>query len=69
MAGVGQCRGCGADILWALTEAGKRVPLDAKPEKRFIKADLSPQVRLVDTYLSHFVTCPDASKFPPERRW
>lgn len=22
------CRGCGAEILWGVTEAGKRVPLD-----------------------------------------
>lgn len=25
------CRGCGAEILWALTESGRRMPLDAEP--------------------------------------
>jgi hypothetical protein len=25
------CRACGCEILWALTEAGKRIPLDVGP--------------------------------------
>ncbi|TKJ24341.1 hypothetical protein [Blastococcus sp. CCUG 61487] len=25
---TGLCRGCGADIIWAWTEAGQRMPLD-----------------------------------------
>lgn len=25
------CRSCGAEILWARTERGKRMPLDAEP--------------------------------------
>jgi len=27
------CRSCGAKILWAVTEKGKRMPLDAEPSE------------------------------------
>jgi hypothetical protein len=27
---------CGASIVWAITENGKRIPLDADPEKRSV---------------------------------
>jgi hypothetical protein len=26
-----RCSGCGAPMIWAVTEAGKRMPLDAEP--------------------------------------
>lgn len=29
--GPTRCRGCGADIVWALTEAGRRMPVDLEP--------------------------------------
>ncbi|MGO9056372.1 MAG: hypothetical protein ACLQU2_03180 [Candidatus Binataceae bacterium] len=62
-----KCRGCGADILWAKTLAGKAVPLDAKPEKRFVLTGMSEDgVKLIDSYLSHFVTCPQAAAFRKE---
>ncbi len=25
------CRSCGADIVWAITKGGKRMPVDAEP--------------------------------------
>jgi hypothetical protein len=63
------CRSCKAEIIWAETENGKRVPLGAKPEKRFT---LGEEVEgswgdtriatMQDTYISHFVTCPDANQ-------
>lgn len=28
---VVKCRSCGAPIIWAITERGKRIPLDAEP--------------------------------------
>jgi hypothetical protein len=28
---VSRCRSCGAEIVWATTEAGKAMPLDAAP--------------------------------------
>ena len=27
----GTCRGCGAGVLWTVTAAGKKMPLDPKP--------------------------------------
>jgi hypothetical protein len=57
------CKGCGAEIIWTYTEAGKRIPLDAKPEKRFVWENVPDQYRLKDTYVSHFATCPKAAEF------
>lgn len=63
------CRGCGAEIIWTITEGSKWMPLDAKSEKRFVVAveklieNDAPVARLVDTYVSHFATCPKADKF------
>lgn len=63
------CRTCGAPIVWIVTPAGKAHPVDAKPEKRWIvqneitdgpTAGLSGT--LVDTYVSHFATCPQAAE-------
>ncbi len=58
------CRSCGAAIVWAVTENGKRMPLDAKPEKRLVREGRQepPLVRVVDTYTSHFTSCPNADQ-------
>jgi len=29
---MSRCRSCDAEIIWAATEAGKSMPLDAKPD-------------------------------------
>lgn len=50
-----KCRGCGAPIVWGITEAGKKVPLDP-PEKRYVELG-GDRVRIVETWLSHFATC------------
>jgi hypothetical protein len=58
-----RCKSCGAQIIWAMTEHGVRMPLDPKPEKRAIlvdsecKADSLRVALLRDTYISHFATC------------
>jgi hypothetical protein len=58
------CKGCGAEIVWSVTQLGKRIPLDARPERRFLLlSDPGEGVRLVDTYQSHFATCPKAPEF------
>jgi hypothetical protein len=72
------CRSCGAEILWAETERGKRMPVDKEPvadgnlglfylgdqdEPQIRPLDAAPQ--LFDTevrYVSHFATCPDAAE-------
>lgn len=55
------CKGCGAEVVWAKTTSGKAMPLDAKAERRFILRD--ENAALVETYTSHFATCPKASEF------
>ncbi len=59
------CKSCRAPIVWGTTQyAGKRVPLDP-PEKRYVRLHEGVDVgrlQLVDTWLSHFATCPSASK-------
>lgn len=55
------CRSCGAPIVWVVTESGKRMPLDAKPEKRFV-VDVDGKAYVRDTYVSHFAHCPNAAQ-------
>ncbi|MGH9158170.1 MAG: hypothetical protein ACRD1K_20570 [Acidimicrobiales bacterium] len=47
--------------------SGKAAPLDAKPEKRIVIVEGeypgSYLADVLDTYVSHFATCPSASKF------
>ena len=66
----GTCLGCGARIGWAVTEHGKRIPLNP-PEKRFILVLVQHpdgegehyEARLRETYTSHFSSCPKAAEF------
>lgn len=65
---MNHCSGCGAAIRWALTPNGKRMPVDATPEKRIVLDDVrtgddAPLARVIDTYVSHFATCPKANTF------
>lgn len=60
------CEGCGAEIMWAITSNGKKIPLDPDPEERFVVArqkNTGPQVALKKTYQTHFASCPDAEEF------
>jgi hypothetical protein len=70
---VSRCRSCQAEIVWAVTENGKRVPLDAVPAERpsgLFKlvprvSDPTPLAVSVSgerVYLSHFATCPNAEQ-------
>lgn len=56
------CKGCGAEIVFMTTVSGKIVPLNL-PSKRFVMTDTIGRVKLVDTWESHFVTCPEAKEF------
>ena len=63
------CRTCNAEILWCITDTGKRMPVDAKPIKGMIleQKDHGKGLELYGTmgavYISHFATCPAASKY------
>lgn len=55
------CTSCGAEIIWVTTR-GSKMPLNAKPEKRFIILDEQGAAVARDTYTSHFATCPNADQ-------
>jgi len=61
----GKCKACKADIAWIMTENGKKCPLDREPEKRYVLT-LSGTWKMVDTYVSHFATCPQEAMFRKE---
>ena len=61
------CSSCGAQIVWAVTAGKKkRMPLDFPPERRFVIRNpdegKTPEVEFVNTYVSHFATCPNAEE-------
>ena len=58
---VTTCTTCGAEIFFVKTKAGKTVPLNAKAERRYVE-DADGVWHLLKTYVTHFVTCPQADK-------
>jgi hypothetical protein len=60
------CKSCGAPILFALTENGKRMPLSkATEQRRFIVETLSDGAEVCRsrlTYLSHWSDCVSAEQ-------
>ncbi len=74
--------GCSADIIWARTNAGKAMPVDAVPVDngnvllRPWPGRDEPEAHVVNMperfdaprYTSHFVTCPAAASFRRPRR-
>jgi len=70
----GQCRGCGAEIIWATSKNGKPMPLSAQSEeKRAVLVDemqrptSDPQrahmAVIESVFRSHFADCPAADRF------
>jgi hypothetical protein len=68
---VEQCRSCGSSIIWAVTDSGKRMPVDARSHadgKLRLRVDSDGTVHVFyDTttspypkFRAHFATCPDA---------
>jgi hypothetical protein len=69
-----ECRSCHAAIVWAVTEAGRRMPLDVEPDPAgnlaiveyladgtpVVAFDAGARALLDLRYLSHFATCPQA---------
>lgn len=57
------CASCGASLVWKLTAAGKKMPLDAKLKRRWcVREDNPDVVEMVDSYDPHWVSCPGAVK-------
>jgi hypothetical protein len=68
------CRSCGAPIVWARTDSGKRMPVDADPSEDgtlvLEQAGAVLRAHVVGTvpgegsrHRAHFATCPDAESW------
>lgn len=70
-----RCKSCDATIIWAITDHGKSMPIDAQPsangnvELRLdhggayrAKVHAGPNGHTGQLHTSHFVTCPNAAK-------
>jgi hypothetical protein len=70
---VATCRSCPARIVWCVTEAGKRMPVDAEPvpngnvelrdqgHQVLAVVHGQPPLGVDRLHLSHFATCPRAA--------
>lgn len=62
------CSSCAAPLLWVVTQEGKRMPLDAKPERRWLvepgPGSGAPTGRMVEVHQTHWATC----KSPEQHR-
>lgn len=74
--GYGTCRGCGAQILWVVTQKGKAMPCNpyvicftpcggpetfVTPDGKVVRGKRSTDGEI--GYISHFATCPQAKRF------
>lgn len=68
-----KCSSCGADIVWKITEGGKKMPIDSTPapDGNLVFIGLGahpvPEKWTGERYKSHFATCPDAKNFRRSR--
>jgi hypothetical protein len=62
------CSSCRKPIIWTVTEAGKRMPVDAAPTGKATVLVRNPEdpttpiSKQRDVYISHFATCEHAAK-------
>lgn len=69
------CRSCGAHIVWAITDSGKRMPVDSEPDPQGIltvwatgddgwRCSVIPEAGWDGPrFRPHFATCPDAESW------
>lgn len=71
------CRSCGAPVIWAETERGRSMPVDAQRSRKGnialrLRADVRPLARVlrpdqcfgrIDLRTSHFATCEHADRW------
>lgn len=77
------CASCGAPVVWTITKAGKRMPVDAErvPNGNIllyeVGAEIHCQVGLqvqtdrayrLGRFVSHYATCPQADSWRGKRR-
>lgn len=76
MSGAASCRSCGAAVVWAMTQGGKPMPVDAEPAadgNLVVVEDVAGELRVFvasgrdwpgePRYRPHFATCPDAERW------
>ncbi|MGE5585779.1 MAG: hypothetical protein ACM309_09680 [Bacillota bacterium] len=56
--GMTTCKGCGREIKWLRTEAGKQMPVDPEPVTVVLTDG-----RVFRGYRPHWATCPKAEQF------
>lgn len=70
-----KCRSCKAEILWVITQKGKRMPVDKEPTENgnlelHDQGQYRPPLAIVHSvkapgvlrYISHFATCPQSKQ-------
>lgn len=68
------CNACHRPVRWAKTQAGKNIPLDPTPVgggNILLRGELAVIVDtnpLIERYVSHFSTCPQADAFRSKRK-
>jgi hypothetical protein len=72
---VSKCRSCDAEIIWAVTSKGKRMPVDAEPsESGNVELDRSgrvplaivhaqPPMEATNLHMAHHATCPQSDRW------
>lgn len=55
---IAHCRSCHVMIYWAITDSGKRIPVDCD-----VPGGSHPGPSLTGRGVSHFATCPAAASF------
>lgn len=70
---MARCASCNAAVVWVVTEAGKRMPVDAVPSdkgnlilrdgKALHESKVPEAERPAERYTSHFATCPQGEKW------
>lgn len=71
--GLPTCKSCGRPIVWAVTLAGKRIPLNPRRDVVYdLDEDIlgNPPTAIArgQFHLSHFLTCPGANEFSGRNR-
>jgi hypothetical protein len=75
---VSKCGSCRAPVVWVITAAGRKMPVDAVPvddgdfyageDGRYTKVQpFGDAPEGVDRFTSHFVTCPDRDEWRKPR--
>ena len=70
------CKGCGAEITWAHTDTGAKIPLDKRAPvyAYYLNGDGKRRAKKVDNdgdscfHVSHFSTCPKANDFSGSKK-